>query len=82
MRVQVKSVSPELVVKEWQGVKSEYRRYLCDVLFADGQTSCVVDRRVTQPELKPGMYEPSFLSAELGRGRLSISLQELVPVKG
>jgi hypothetical protein len=80
MRVQVKSVSPDVVVKEFNGVRSEYRRYLCDVVFPDGQTSCVIDRRLTDPELKPGLYEPSFLSAELARGRVSISLHSLVPV--
>lgn len=80
MRVQVKSLSPDVVVKEFNGVRSEYRRYLCDVVFPDGQTSCVIDRRLTDPELKPGLYEPSFLSAELARGRVSISLHSLVPV--
>ena len=82
MQVRVKSVSPDVVVKEWEGRKSEYRRHVCDVLFLDGQTSCVIDRPVSQPELKPGLYEPSFLAAELGRGRLSINLNELVQVKG
>lgn len=80
MRVQVKSALPDVVVKEFNGVRSEYRRYLCDVVFPDGQTSCVIDRRLTDPELKPGLYEPSFLSAELARGRVSISLHSLVPV--
>lgn len=80
MRVQVKSLSPDVVVKEFNGVRSEYRRYLCDVVFPDGSTSCVIDRRLTDPELKPGFYEPSFLSAELARGRVSISLHSLVPV--
>lgn len=80
MQVRVKSLSPDIVVKEFNGVRSEYRRYLCDVVFPDGQTSCVIDRRLTDPELKPGLYEPSFLSAELARGRVSISLHSLVPV--